>query len=102
MIPAHIRDRCIQLGNGALYAVKVLARQLQDDPQLGEPTGNLALYSVTVDGESFDDCPPLTVLYSYDPALLDEGQLQTREVTATGPTPAADIARPGRCAQATR
>jgi hypothetical protein len=57
---------------------------------------------VTVDGESFDDCPPLTVLYSYDPTLLDEGQLQIREVTATGPTPAADIARPGRCAQATR
>ncbi|MFE6962992.1 SMI1/KNR4 family protein [Streptomyces sp. NPDC057696] len=92
VIPAHIRDRCIQLGNGALYAVKVLGRQLQDDPQLGEPTGDLALYSVSIDGEAFDDCPPLTVLYAYGPPLLDEGQLQIREVIATGPTPAADSA----------
>ncbi|RFC77473.1 SMI1/KNR4 family protein [Streptomyces sp. AcE210] len=90
VIPAHVRDRCIELGHGALYAVKVLGRQLQEDPQLGEPTGDLVLYTVTIDGEAFDDCPPLTVRYAYGPPLLDEGQLQIRDVTATGPTPATD------------
>lgn len=40
-LPAPIRARCTELGDGALYAVKTLARQPADDPRLGERAGRL-------------------------------------------------------------
>jgi cell wall assembly regulator SMI1 len=88
-IPDHIRDLCARLGGGVPYAVKVLARQLADDPRLGKRTGRPGLYAATIDGDTFDDCPPLTVRYAYGPPLMAEGQLQIRDVEATGPLPTA-------------
>ncbi|MFJ7945080.1 hypothetical protein ACIQ6K_15730 [Streptomyces sp. NPDC096354] len=46
-LPAHIRARCTELGDGALYAVKTLARQLADDPCLGERAGRLGAVPTT-------------------------------------------------------
>ncbi|MEU3822450.1 SMI1/KNR4 family protein [Streptomyces sp. NPDC030392] len=95
-IPDRIRDLCARLGDGVPYAVKVLARQLADNPRLGKRTGRLGLYAATIDGDTFDDCPPLTVRYAYGPPLTAEGQLQIRDVEATGPLPATSDADDGQ------
>jgi hypothetical protein len=79
-IPDHIRDLCAHLGDGVPYAVKVLARQLADDPRLGQRTGRLGLYAATIDGYTFDDCPPLTVRYAY-------GRVRVAGVSPRSPPP---------------
>ncbi|MFI2368113.1 SMI1/KNR4 family protein [Streptomyces sp. NPDC018833] len=86
-VPDYMRERCARLGGGVLYAVKVLARQLADEPRLGERTGRLGLYAATIDGGTFDECPPLMVSYAYGPPLLDADRIEIRDVTATGPLP---------------
>ncbi|GAA3477154.1 hypothetical protein [Streptomyces yanii] len=57
-LPDHIRARCTELGDGVLYAVKTLARQLADDPRLGERVDRLGLYTATIDSDTFDACSP--------------------------------------------
>jgi hypothetical protein len=34
-IPQHVRDTAVQLGAGVPYALKVLAGQLADEPDMG-------------------------------------------------------------------
>ncbi|WP_406387737.1 SMI1/KNR4 family protein [Streptomyces sp. NBC_00887] len=86
-LPDHIRARCIELGDGVLYAVKTLARQLADDPRLGERAGRLGLYAATIDSDTFDACPSLIVRYAHGPPLLDVDRIEIRDVEATGPLP---------------
>ncbi|MGW3622522.1 SMI1/KNR4 family protein [Streptomyces sp. NPDC000880] len=86
-LPDHIRARCTELGDGVLYAVKTLARQLADDPRLGERAGRLGLYTATIDSGTFDACPPLVVRYAYGPPLLDVDRIEIRDIEATGPLP---------------
>ncbi len=62
-IPSHVRDTATQLGAGVPYALKVLAGQLADDPDMGEPAGLPGILTVTVDGDLFEDCPALTIGY---------------------------------------
>ncbi|MFJ3235577.1 SMI1/KNR4 family protein [Streptomyces sp. NPDC086787] len=86
-LPDHVRARCAELGAGVLYAVKTLARQLADDPRLGERAGRLGLYTATIDSDTFDACPPLIVRYAYGPPLLDVDRIEIRDIEATGPLP---------------
>ncbi|MEU2060982.1 SMI1/KNR4 family protein [Streptomyces sp. NPDC013455] len=86
-LPDHIRARCTELGDGVLYAVRTLARQLADDPRLGERAGRLGLYTATIDSDTFDACPPLIVRYAYGPPLLEADRVEIRDVEATGPLP---------------
>lgn len=86
-LPDHIRARCTELGDGVLYAVKTLARQLADDPRLGERAGRLGLYAATIDSDTFDACPPLIVRYAYGPPLLDVDRIEIRDVEASGLLP---------------
>ncbi|MET8274213.1 hypothetical protein [Streptomyces sp. NPDC005096] len=95
-LPEHIRARCTELGDGVLHAVKTLARQLADDPHLGERTGRLALYTATIDSDTFDACPPLIVRYAYGPPLLDVDRIEIRDIEVTGPLPAPATSRPPR------
>ncbi|MGW6461160.1 SMI1/KNR4 family protein [Streptomyces sp. NPDC055078] len=67
------------------YALKVLCRQLEDEPLLGSPAGGPSLYVVRIDGEMFEDCPELDVHYVYGPPLLEEGQVRIRSIEATQP-----------------
>lgn len=62
-ISLQIRSAVSELGAGASYALKVLAGQLTDDPDMGQPSGEPGVLAVTVDGELFEDCPALSVGY---------------------------------------
>ncbi|MFF3460398.1 SMI1/KNR4 family protein [Streptomyces sp. NPDC002730] len=79
-IPADIQELCKELGKGVEYALKVLCRQLEDNPLLGSPTGDRYLYVAEIDGDTFEDCPALHVHYAYGPPLLVEGQVQIRDI----------------------
>lgn len=89
-LPDHIRARCGELGDGVLYAIKTLARQLAEDPRLGERAGRLGLYIATIDGDTFDACPPLIVRYAYGPPLLDADRVEIRDIEASGRLPDAN------------
>ncbi|GGP40708.1 SMI1/KNR4 family protein [Streptomyces abikoensis] len=82
-IPPHIQERCNELGSGVSYAVKVLRTRLSGDPLLGTPQGEPSLYTVEIDGDTFEDCPALQVHYAYGPPLLEEGRAEIRGITAT-------------------
>ncbi|MEV6164617.1 hypothetical protein AB0L71_22340 [Streptomyces sp. NPDC052052] len=62
-IPLQIRAAASEFGAGVPYALKVLAGQLADDPDTGQPSGEPDVLAVTVDGDLFEDCPTLTVGY---------------------------------------
>ncbi|WP_229328395.1 SMI1/KNR4 family protein [Streptomyces sp. UNOC14_S4] len=82
-IPPYIQERCNELGGGVSYALKVLRAQLGDDPLMGTPQGDPSLYTVDIDGDTFEDCPALLVHYAYGPPLLEEGRVEIRGITAT-------------------
>ncbi|MEO3978099.1 SMI1/KNR4 family protein [Streptomyces sp. CAU 1734] len=81
-LPADVQERGEELGEGVAYALRVLARQLEDDPLLGSPTSDPSGYVARIDGEVFEDCPDLNVYYAYGPPLLEEGQVRIRRVEA--------------------
>lgn len=62
-----VRDTAAQLGAGVPYALKVVAGQLAEDPDMGVPSGLHGVLSVTVDGDMFEDCPDLSVGYIREP-----------------------------------
>lgn len=90
-IPSQIRETAIQLGAGVPYALKVLAGQLADDPDMGRPSGLPGVLTVTVDGDLFEDCPALSIGYIREP-----DRIEIRYVSLAQPvTPAEDAqARP--------
>ncbi|MFG2281943.1 hypothetical protein ACGFNQ_25055 [Streptomyces asoensis] len=62
-----LRETAAQLGTGVPYALKVLAGQLAEDPDIGVPSGLPGVLTVTVDGDLFEDCPDLSVGYIREP-----------------------------------
>ncbi|WP_405632896.1 SMI1/KNR4 family protein [Streptomyces sp. NBC_00016] len=62
-----LRDTAAQLGAGVPYALKVVAGQLAEDPDMGVPSGLPGVLTVTVDGDLFEDCPDLFVGYIREP-----------------------------------
>ncbi|WP_427924308.1 SMI1/KNR4 family protein [Streptomyces sp. cg40] len=70
-IPALVRDAAARLGAGAPYALKAVAGQLTDDPELGVPSRLPGIRTVLVDGELFEDCPSLTVGYLHEPDRIE-------------------------------
>ncbi|MFE3852412.1 hypothetical protein ACFXPN_14855 [Streptomyces griseorubiginosus] len=70
-IPAHVRETASQLGDGVPYALKVLAAQLTDDPDMGEPSSLPRILTVMIDGDLFEDCPALAVGYIREPDRIE-------------------------------
>ncbi|MDQ1022876.1 cell wall assembly regulator SMI1 [Streptomyces umbrinus] len=62
-LPPFVRDTATRFGTGVPYALKVLAGQLADDPDMGRPSNLPGILTVTVDGDLFEDCPALAVGY---------------------------------------
>jgi cell wall assembly regulator SMI1 len=83
-IPAHVRDNATQLGAGVPYALKVLAGQLADDPDMGQPSGLPGILTVMVDGDVFEDCPALVIGYIREPDRI--------EIRYVNPAPSAEPA----------
>lgn len=70
-IPPFVRDTATQFGDGVPYALKVLAGQLADDPDMGRPSNLPGILTVTVDGDLFEDCPALAVGYIREPDRIE-------------------------------
>ncbi|MFB8039122.1 hypothetical protein ACFC5Z_40765 [Streptomyces sp. NPDC056004] len=70
-ISPHIHGAAMQIGSGVPYALKVLAVQLADDPDMGQPSGLPGILTVIVDGDVFDDCPALAVGYIREPDRIE-------------------------------
>ncbi|XER99791.1 hypothetical protein HEP87_56595 [Streptomyces sp. S1D4-11] len=70
-IQPDVRDIAAQLGAGVPYALKALAGQLTDDPDVGQPSNLPGILTVTVDGDMFDDCPDLSVGYIREPDRIE-------------------------------
>ncbi|MFJ4343172.1 hypothetical protein [Streptomyces sp. NPDC088915] len=62
-IPQAVSNTGAQLGAGVPYALKVLASQLADNPDMGWPSGLPGVLNVAVDGDLFEECPALVVGY---------------------------------------
>lgn len=83
-IPSQVRDTAAQLGAGVSYALKVVAGQLADDPDMGQPSGLPGILTVTVDGDLFEDCPALAIGYIREPDRI--------EIRYVNPAPSAESA----------
>ncbi|MFE0364704.1 SMI1/KNR4 family protein [Streptomyces griseoaurantiacus] len=70
-IPSAVRDAAAQLGAGVPYALKVVAAQLTDNPDMGRPSSQPAVLTVTVDGDLFEDCPALMVDYIHEAERIE-------------------------------
>ncbi|MFB4426974.1 hypothetical protein C5F59_038585 [Streptomyces sp. QL37] len=70
-IQPDVRDIAAQLGAGVPYALKVLAGQLAEDPDMGRPSNLPGILNVTVDGAMFEDCPDLSVGYIREPERIE-------------------------------
>lgn len=70
-IQPDVRDIAAQLGAGVPYALKAVAGQLADDPDMGRPSGLPGILTVTVDGDMFEDCPDLSVGYIREPDRVE-------------------------------
>ncbi|WP_406350029.1 hypothetical protein [Streptomyces sp. NBC_00658] len=85
-IQPDVRDTAAQLGAGVPYALKVLAGQLADDPDMGGPSGLPGILTVMVDGDVFEDCPDLSVGYIREPDRIEIRFLRA----APSPEPSTD------------
>ncbi|MFE1907994.1 hypothetical protein ACFW96_30665 [Streptomyces gardneri] len=81
-ISPHVRDTASQLGAGVAYALKVVAGQLADDPDMGQPSGLPGVLTVMVDGDLFEDCPALAIGYIREPDRV--------EIRYVNPAPSAE------------
>ncbi|MFC8678079.1 hypothetical protein ACFUEN_35995 [Streptomyces griseorubiginosus] len=88
-ISPHVRDTALQFGAGVPYALKVLAGQLVDSPDLGSPSRLPGILTVLIDGDLFEDCPALAVGY-----IRESDRIEIRYVNLAPHTgPAADDAQ---------
>ncbi|MER6787282.1 SMI1/KNR4 family protein [Streptomyces sp. NPDC000658] len=105
-IDPFVRDAAARLGGGVPYALKALAGQLADDPDMGRPSGLQGVLAVTVDGDMFEDCPDLSVGYVREPDRLQirflrparspESPAGSGVATDTGPDTHDEGREPGR------
>ncbi|WP_425246158.1 hypothetical protein [Streptomyces sp. NEAU-NA10] len=70
-IQPDVRDTAAQLGADVPYALKALAGQLADDPDMGRPSTLPGILTVMVDGDMFEDCPDLYVGYIREPDRIE-------------------------------
>jgi cell wall assembly regulator SMI1 len=70
-LPPFVRETASHFGAGVPYALKVLAGQLADDPDMGRPSNLPGILTVTVDGDLFEDCPALAVGYIREPDRIE-------------------------------
>ncbi|MFJ2214326.1 SMI1/KNR4 family protein [Streptomyces sp. NPDC101062] len=68
---AHLRETTPRLGAGVLYALKVLAGRLAEEPDMGRPSDLPGILTVMVDGDLFEDCPDLAVGYIREPDRIE-------------------------------
>ncbi|MGA5424438.1 hypothetical protein [Streptomyces lavendulocolor] len=80
-IAPHVRDTAGPFGAGVPYALKVVAGQLAEDPDMGRPSGLPGILTVTVGGDLFEDCPALTIGYAREP---DRIEVRYVNLTAVG------------------
>ncbi|MFD6287512.1 SMI1/KNR4 family protein [Streptomyces sp. NPDC060205] len=80
-IQPDVRDIAARLGADVPYALKALAGQLADDPDMGRPSELPGVLTVAVDGDMFDDCPDLSVGYIREP-----DRIEIRFLKAVGPS----------------
>ncbi|GHH26522.1 hypothetical protein [Streptomyces lanatus] len=66
-IPQFVSDTATSFGEGVPYALRVLAGQLAEDPDMGRPSGLPGILTVMIDGDLFEDCPDLAVGYIREP-----------------------------------
>ncbi|WP_051821412.1 SMI1/KNR4 family protein [Streptomyces sp. NRRL F-5065] len=85
-IQPDVRDIAAQLGAGVLYALKALAGQLADNPDMGRPSGLPGILTVTVDGDMFEDCPDLSVGYIREPDRIEIRYLRPAPSTEAEPS----------------
>ncbi|MGW0333202.1 hypothetical protein ACWD0J_15240 [Streptomyces sp. NPDC003011] len=70
-IQPDVHDTAARLGADVPYALKALAGQLADNPDMGRPSGLPGILNVTIDGDMFDDCPDLSVGYIREPDRIE-------------------------------
>ncbi|MEU6352612.1 hypothetical protein ABZ896_25345 [Streptomyces sp. NPDC047072] len=70
-IQPDVRDTAARLGAGVPYALKAVAGQLADDPDMGRPSELPGVLTVTVDGDMFENCPDLSVGYLREPDRVE-------------------------------
>ncbi|MEW2570196.1 hypothetical protein [Streptomyces sp. NPDC047070] len=87
-IQPDVRNIAARLGADVPYALKAVAGQLADDPDMGRPSGLPGMLTVTVDGDMFDDCPDLSVGYLREPNRIEIRFLEalpSPEISADAP-----------------
>ncbi|WP_369174314.1 hypothetical protein AB5J49_43015 [Streptomyces sp. R28] len=89
-IQPDVRDTAARLGADVPYALKALAGQLADGPDMGRPSGLAGIMTVTVDGDMFDDCRDLSVGYIREPDRIEIRFLKAVPSTE----PSADVPDP--------
>ncbi|MEV6513721.1 hypothetical protein AB0M61_47405 [Streptomyces sp. NPDC051642] len=90
-IQPDVRESATRLGAGVPYALKVVARQLADDPDMGTPSELPGILTVTVDGELFEDCPALSIGYIREPDRIEIRYLRpAQSATPSTTTPDRD------------
>ncbi|WP_338682233.1 hypothetical protein QD712_07330 [Streptomyces acidiscabies] len=82
-IPQDVRDTATRLGGGVPYALKAVAGQLADDPDLGHPSGLPGILSVRIEDDVIEDCPALAIGYIREP-----DRIQIRFLTLARPVEA--------------
>ncbi|MEU0687526.1 hypothetical protein [Streptomyces uncialis] len=65
-------------GGGVPYALRAVAGQLADDPDVGRPSGPPGVLTVTVDGDMFEDCPEPAIR-----CIREPDRVEIRFLTAT-------------------
>ncbi|MDT0566098.1 hypothetical protein RM704_01115 [Streptomyces sp. DSM 3412] len=86
-IQPDVRDTAARLGAGAIYALKVLAGRLVDDPDMGRPSPLPGILHVTVDGTTFEDCPDLSIGYIREPDRIEIRFLRADPTAEHSPSP---------------
>ncbi|MDX3383222.1 hypothetical protein PV682_17355 [Streptomyces niveiscabiei] len=79
-IPQDVHDIATRLGGGVPYALKAVAGQLVDDPDLGHPSGLPGILTVRIEDDVIEDCPALAIGYIREP-----DRIQIRFLTLARP-----------------
>ncbi|MFE2881648.1 hypothetical protein [Streptomyces sp. NPDC059272] len=95
-IQPDVRDLAVRLGADVPYALKAVAGQLADDPDLGEPSGLPGILTLTVDGDMFDNCPDLSVGYIREPDRVEIRFLRAAPSAEPATDPAVEAAAEAR------
>ncbi|MFJ8630464.1 hypothetical protein [Streptomyces sp. NPDC093568] len=85
-IPQHTLDTAISLGAGVPHALKLLAGRLENDPDVGAPSGLPGVLTVMVEAGTFEDCPALAVGYIREPDRIEIRFVSVASPAGSAPT----------------